>query len=281
MWHFASTPFAGHHASYFQTYTNTLIPREKINSTYWGLRCFNAPFLHRLIYWLKKMNSINMRSKIPHPYESRPEHWPFLRSRFLLFYSAPNRKITCLGNPISYLSSSISIILTLFFPSFWFSNGMYWLLGWAVSYFPFLLIPRTMFNYHYLVPLVFAVMTEASLIDAIFSGKNLEIFKKIYYIIFQKNDIPYVSHISALEKQKDFSKNKKIIKAALVTTISCLSFISYLYFSPWIYGSSCPLCEKNRMFSKRWTNGPPKPIYFFAKDYFSKTKQKYGSIPYS
>ena len=109
------------------------------------------------------------------------------------------------------------------------------IMGWAVSYFPFLRIPRTMFHYHYLVPLMFAVMNLFSLVDVSF-------------------------------------KNKPKCRGYFCTLLIVLDVLCYLFFAPMIYGNPCPNCWSTRIWSKRWVDGPPKVVATYGLAAFNTTK---------
>jgi dolichyl-phosphate-mannose--protein O-mannosyl transferase len=43
--------------------------------------------------------------------------------------------------------------------------GLRWVVGWIVSFVPFFIIPRSMYLYHYLIPLAFGCMAAGAAID--------------------------------------------------------------------------------------------------------------------
>ena len=242
--HFAMTPYAGYHAYYIkQSDYHTLIEPEKINSTYFGNRALNSPLFVRIIQWIVVMNRINMRSNCPHPWSSSPQYWPFLMDKWVSFYTSGSKRIPCFGLPASYWPSTLSIILVPLLILFKCANwkNLLWCLGWGVSYFPFLRIPRTMFHYHYLVPLMFAVMNLFTLIDVSF-------------------------------------KNNPKGRGYVVTLLAILDILCFLYFSPIIYGTPCPDCPYSRTWLKRWTEGPPKYIPTYGLAGYNTTKM-YGVLP--
>ncbi|OHS94392.1 Dolichyl-phosphate-mannose-protein mannosyltransferase [Tritrichomonas foetus] len=245
LWHFASTPYKGYHAHYMNAADiHTVLEREKINTSYWGNRVSDSPLLLRIIRWNIVMNRVNMRSKIPHPWESRPQYWPLLMDKYVLFHHGKeNRRIHCMGLPASYWISTASLILT--FPlllcrrASWQNLLFVW--SWAVSFIPFLGVPRTMFHYHYLLPLMCATLNTAALLHFMF-----------------KDNIKARSFACAL--------------------IALLTFLCYLFFSPWAYGTKCPNCDQTRHWLSRWNRGPPKPVYDFGRQLFNTTK-RYGKLP--
>ena len=244
--HFMITPFIGHHSYYIKKEDqHTLIDPLKINLTYWGNRVSKSPLLNRIIDWNLVMNRINMRSNIPHPWQSSPQYWPFLLDKYVSFYTGPGeRKIPCMGSPAAYWLSSISILLIpialIFKKADW--KNLLLCFSWSVSYFPFLMVPRTMFHYHYLVPLMFAVMNLSILID-------------------------------------NLTKNSFLLRGSLLTLILLLNIFSYLFFWPLIYGTKCNNCWKTRIWLNRWIEGPPKVLEFFGNKLFN-TSKKFSTLPY-
>ena len=241
--HFLVTPYTGYHSEYIiPKHASTLIPFDKINSTYWGRRLIGSGLLERIISWNIVMNRVNMRSDIPHPYESFPKYWPFLLDKYVGFYHSGNRNIYCLGGPATYWFSSIAIILTfvatIFRKADWRNALLVW--GWAVSYFPFVLVPRTMFMYHYLVPLMFAIMNMCVLI----------------YNVFPKG-----------------------VSDSIQMIVLLLSIACYIYFRPIIYGLDCPSCPQTHMWLHQWYKGYDKPVYTEIVNAFNTTEMIYTSIP--
>jgi dolichyl-phosphate-mannose-protein mannosyltransferase len=243
VWHFAATPFSGYHASYIaREDAHTIIDRAMVNVSYWGDRLLDSPLLRRIVTWNHIMNQINMRSKIPHPWESRPQYWPLLLDRYVLFWAKDARRVHCLGLPAVYWFTSAGIALTV--PAFafrragWQNALLLW--SWAVSYLPFLRIPRTMFHYHYLVPLMFAALNLGALIHH--AVKN------------------------------------PVVRGAVASTIIALTVLCFAFFAPWIYAYDCPQCDKTRHWLYAWTHGPPKPVNCFGKELFNTTA-KFVKIP--
>jgi dolichyl-phosphate-mannose-protein mannosyltransferase len=243
-WHFSANPYMGYHGFYIvREDAHTVLERAKINTSYWGNRILDSPLIKRIISWNVVMNRINMRSKIPHPWESRPQFWPFLLDKYVLFWANENRRITCMGLPTSYWSTTIALALTLpatILRRAGWQNALF-LWGWAVSYLPFFRIPRTMFHYHYLVPLMFAGMNLAALLNKAVTDRK--------------------------------------IRAVIAGGIIVLTVVCYQFFSPWIYGFNCPDCDKSRHWFRAWTHGPPKPLNLFGKELFNTTKKMMVTLP--
>ncbi|KAI9303692.1 Dolichyl-phosphate-mannose-protein mannosyltransferase-domain-containing protein [Cunninghamella echinulata] len=120
-----------------------------------------------------------------HPYDSRPEDWPFLR-RGINFWGKENKHIYLLGNPIIYWCSSITVgiyfIIKLTFllldkrgyktdfrglRQFYENSAGFFVIGWFLHYLPFFLMGRQLFLHHYMPALYFSILTFAVGFDLI------------------------------------------------------------------------------------------------------------------
>jgi dolichyl-phosphate-mannose-protein mannosyltransferase len=243
MWHFIANPFAGHNSQYLEPpYSTTIIPNSFGDHAYWGDRLRGSGLLMRIIHWNIVMNTINMRSDMPHPFGSEPIHWPLLQDRcvgFLLMEES--REIYCMGTPFVYWFAFIGIILGVI--GFSIGRGslpialLIW--SWCVSYFPFVWVPRTMFLYHYLVPLMFAVMNLVAVIEK---------WAPVGY------------------------------KAGVCVSVTLMCFGCFVFFAPWAYGIRCPDCKSTRLWTERWLHGPPKVVSLYGIEMFNTT-EKHRPLP--
>lgn len=203
-----------------KVYRDTLL----LNTSYGGLRN-SGPYLLSKIFNLNLvMHLSNMRISKPHPYESSPLYWPLLKDKWIVFWSKKdNNLVLCLGNPVVFWITTLFIILVPFAQvmNHIDSRNIFLFLGWALSYFPFFLIPRSLYLYHYIIPMIFAVMNMAAFIDTYFS-------KKIR---------PYI---------------QLILMASIV--------ISFIYYSSAVYGYECNNFMSKYFILKEWENGQEKPV---------------------
>jgi len=109
-----------------------------------------------------------------HPNGSPWWAWPGMW-RPIYYYAGPNSAIYLLGNPVVWWGTSLGMLCVLWStvrdaPGQWFGAGrppgqpmirLLPLLGFLVSYLPYLAIPRVMFLYHYLPSLMFAICAVA------------------------------------------------------------------------------------------------------------------------
>jgi dolichyl-phosphate-mannose-protein mannosyltransferase len=237
MWHFIANPYDGHNSEYLdREFAATIIAKKTEQFAYWGDRLRGSGLLTRIIYWNQVMNRINMRSDIPHPYESMPIHWPLFTDRWVGFMAAEGgREIFCMGTPFVYWFAFIGLCFGClgFFVRKSDHVNLLLIWGWAVSYFPFVLVPRTMFLYHYLVPLMFGVMN----------------------LVAVAQQWPPDGY-----------------KAGAILSITFLCFLCYLFFAPWGYGIRCPDCRSTRLWTERWMHGPPKVVSLYGIEVFNTTE---------
>jgi dolichyl-phosphate-mannose-protein mannosyltransferase len=243
VWHFVANPFDGHNSEYLEPkFASTIIPKTMEGYAYWGDRLRGSTLLSRIIHWNKVMNRVNMLSDIPHPFESMPIHWPLCMDQWVGFLSIEGgREIYCMGTPFVYWFVFAGICAGLL--GFFFKKSdrvnvlLIW--GWAVSYFPFVLVPRTMFLYHYLLPLMFGVMNLVAVIE-------------------RCAPVGYKAG------------------ACIIVTIMC--FVCFLFFAPWGYGIRCPDCRGTRLWTDRWIHGPPKVVNLYGHEMFN-TSEKIRGLP--
>ena len=107
------------------------------------------------------MHNVNMKNRKFHPYQSHPFSWPLFTGIWVRMWDDGDdgREINCLGN--------VFVLLPVFFLQFGcvFVKKHIFLVGWAFSYFPFVLIPRSMFFYHYQIPLLFGLLSSAFVLE--------------------------------------------------------------------------------------------------------------------
>ena len=165
------------------------------------------------------MHNGNMKITTPHPSQSKPLNWPLLRDRWVNFYHTESVKIVCMGSPFVYWPSTASVLISSLLLLFrkLDQRHSFLLVGWIFSFFPFLLIPRSMYLYHYIIPLIFAVMLMVTMIETFFP-------KKISFF--------------------------------LLISLILVAGYGYYYFSPLVYGFYCPDCLKTKVWDERWLNGP-------------------------
>ena len=194
------------------------------NTSYKGKRVLGPSLLERIVYLNYIMHKGNMRITKPHPYQSLPIHWPLLRDKWVLFWShETGSMVICMGSPLVYWISTVGIAVSTVVMFVHQSDLWFFVVGWACCYWPFILIPWSMFLYHYLLPLIFAVMNLSALIERLSSES---------------------------------------LCSSLNTSMVLISLLSYCFLYPLLYGTSGDQSMLIRQWSvaTRWREGPPKHV---------------------
>ena len=168
--HFALLPFHGQGSAYLrEDMRQQLIDTSLVGHELWGARVAGKSLVVRSIVLSIVMHTGNMHITQFHPSQSRPINWPLLTGIRVGFFSlGGKRDVSCMGNVFSYYFAFLGVILILFgFKNPRWMMAMRFTIGWAVSYFPFFLIPRSMYLYHYLIPLMFAIMNLVAIIERV------------------------------------------------------------------------------------------------------------------
>ncbi|KAK8836895.1 hypothetical protein M9Y10_037421 [Tritrichomonas musculus] len=143
-----------------------LIDNHHLSGELWGWRAsFPSTYL-RVVALAVDMHAGNMGIKAFHPYQSRPQNWPLLTGNFVAFWSRFGTEVDCIGNVFVYYPAFFALLFVLFaFKKEKFHIAIRFVIGWSVSFFPFYLIPRSLYLYHYLIPLIFGCMSTGAAID--------------------------------------------------------------------------------------------------------------------
>ncbi|OHT08680.1 Dolichyl-phosphate-mannose-protein mannosyltransferase [Tritrichomonas foetus] len=165
--HFALLPYTGQGTGYLnEEMKKQLVDTNLIGHQIWGVRVSGHSLIWRSVMLSVIMHTGNMHITQFHPYQSRPIAWPLLNDIRVAFFLNGNQEVACMGNVFSYYLAFFGVWAVLFG-----KNHKKWLIslrftiGWAVSYFPFFLIPRSMYLYHYLIPLMFGCLSFGACID--------------------------------------------------------------------------------------------------------------------
>jgi dolichyl-phosphate-mannose--protein O-mannosyl transferase len=166
--HFALLPFNGQGTGYLSSeMQHQLVEKTDIGHQLWGLRVSGSTLIWRAIKLTIIMHTGNMQITQWHPFQSRPIGWPLLTDiRVGFWFGNGKQEIACMGNVFSYYFAFVGVCSLVFaFRSERWLLAMRFVVGWAVSYFPFYLIPRTMYLYHYLIPLMIGCLAFGASVD--------------------------------------------------------------------------------------------------------------------
>jgi dolichyl-phosphate-mannose--protein O-mannosyl transferase len=165
--HFIVLPYGGHGYGYLpQNMKNQLLQNSAGANGIWAKRIRKPGLLYRTlkISWI--MHSGNMGIRKFHGSQSRPFNWPLLTGMDVGFWGANGQEVKCHGNVFSYYFALLGVVLVACnFRSPRYLQALLFVVGWAFCYFPLYLIPRTLYLYHYLIPLMIGCMAAGAALD--------------------------------------------------------------------------------------------------------------------
>jgi dolichyl-phosphate-mannose--protein O-mannosyl transferase len=165
--HFVLLPYGGPGYGYLTEDMKAQLLRNNagINGI-WGRRVSGRGLLYRTLKMSWLMHSGNMQIRQFHGSQSQPHNWPLLTGMDVGFWGAGGQEVKCHGNVFSYYFALIGVVAVLIpFKRENFFTRIQFTIGWAACYFPFYLIPRTMYLYHYLIPLMLGCMSAGVALD--------------------------------------------------------------------------------------------------------------------
>lgn len=126
---------------------------------------------------IKEMHRQNQNLiNVPHSASSRWHQWPFHKFKAIAYYANHQQTLILHPNPFSWTVAAygpilcvIVFLVALIFNNICILQILIWPAGYYASFLPFALIKRTTFVYHYLIPLIFGIMSFAVSIEVIFS----------------------------------------------------------------------------------------------------------------
>jgi len=149
---------------------------------------------------------------LTHPYSSKWFTWPVMARPVSYLYSPLSnnfvQNVTLVGNPFVWWLSSLGILVFAILilnnkvsclrnkKSPAFPGGGIILLGYIISYLPFMSISRCLFLYHYLTAIIFAIIGTALLLDKFILPQDREIPSPIPSIITFIAGLPVIAIIS-------------------------------------------------------------------------------------
>ena len=171
--HFILLPYTGPGTGYLMDEMKQQLIQNDASSL-WGRRIAGPGLLFRSIWITLDMHRGNMGIQEFHDSMSFPSQWPVLHGVMTYFWGADGKEIRCLGNVFSYYLALLGVVcIPLGFNKgkrFW-SASMFFV-GYCVCYFPFYLIPRVMYQYHYCIPLILGCMCFGVCLDLFCSKRQ-------------------------------------------------------------------------------------------------------------
>ncbi|OHT08990.1 Dolichyl-phosphate-mannose-protein mannosyltransferase [Tritrichomonas foetus] len=171
--HFIVLPLSGQGKGYLpENMKAQLIPLSAPNVSIMGRRIQKPGLLYRSLKLTWIMHSGNMGIRNFHGSQSRPHNWPFLTGIDVGFWGGYGQEIKCHGNVFSYYFAFLGVVLCAFpYKHELYMKGIRFTIGWMMCYFPFYLIPRTMYLYHYLIPLMIGCCAYGAILEMILPKK--------------------------------------------------------------------------------------------------------------
>lgn len=146
----------------------------------------------------KVMLSANYGLKAEHPYASPWWSWPIMERSVFYWEGLPagglTRFIYFLGNPLVWWGSTALLLTAVTLASVWFGQRAVappvkkppvrlWVpaAGFLIAIGPMIRIPRALFLYHYLTPLLFALMIGLGWLDILILRQMTAISRRVYF----------------------------------------------------------------------------------------------------
>jgi dolichyl-phosphate-mannose--protein O-mannosyl transferase len=132
-------------------------------------------------YYYQMLHQTNMQINGTHPSGSKWHEWPFLTGHNVAFWGSSGRRITAVGNPmlwipLAYFIIGFSVVVVPYLAVLGrlteeLVDVIGFVFGYWASLLPFALVPRTLHLYHYLIPLIFLVLSFTSCVEALLTPK--------------------------------------------------------------------------------------------------------------
>jgi dolichyl-phosphate-mannose--protein O-mannosyl transferase len=164
--HLILLPLAGPGLGYLPQSMKAQLVSNNCGAGLWGVRIAGMSLTDRVVALTRDMHHGNMGITQFHDSMSFPSQWPLMTGISTYFWGRDGCEIRCIGNLFSYVFAFAGVVGTLLAvkrPQFW--DGVVLSLGWSCCYFPFYLIPRVMYSYHYCIPLLIGCMAFGAAID--------------------------------------------------------------------------------------------------------------------
>jgi dolichyl-phosphate-mannose--protein O-mannosyl transferase len=164
---------------------STLIPKT---SKDFSPRTRGMSLFRRIMSLIVIMHKTNMGITEAHSASSKWWQWPLVKMPGITYFSN-QMSLVLHPNPFVWYPAVIGPILCLvasvigyFIGYLPWTNLAIWAAGYLASLLPFALIPRVIFVYHYLVPLIFGVFAFATALDVLLA--RFPVAKNCFFVIW-------------------------------------------------------------------------------------------------
>ncbi|EAY04373.1 Dolichyl-phosphate-mannose-protein mannosyltransferase, putative [Trichomonas vaginalis G3] len=220
--HFQVIPYGTSDTRDYEWLLYGLVDRKRGNETNMMRWVRRPPLLNRIFSSIATAYISNGINFEPHHCMTRPQDWPLLRDKWIVYYSGWGEpSLYCCGNYFVYIMTFCGVVLSML--CFWskkkFPLAMRFIVGYWASYLPFYGVPRTMFLYHYHIPLMFAACCVGCSLDLLFEKRR---FWKGFFSI----------------------------------CIIFTAFVGYMILNPFVYGRKHANRDW-RLLNRNWRDGKP------------------------
>jgi dolichyl-phosphate-mannose--protein O-mannosyl transferase len=204
-------------------FRQTLIKKNRPNQN-WRVRTQGQSLIRNILSLNYYMHIHNMRISGAHPYGSRWFTWPFLTGKWVLFWTEGGSHVMCQGQVVNVYCGTLSVIVCALLPAVFFWTSREFREDWArisafplaycASLFPFALMQRQIFFYHYIIPNIFGMLT-------------------------------WVAGVDVLMKKAEYIKGMALAYSQIGTALA------FFFWSVWTYGIKMEDFDI-RLWNKRW-----------------------------
>ena len=154
------------------SFKGTIYERGSQQAKDLSYRVANVSLTKRVFDLILHMHRMNMGMTQKHSAQSNWYDWPFCRMKSIPYYTKDGMSLVLTPNPFVWFPAAIGAFLSFLFAIFNFIKGnsslfqsCIWAVGYFSSWLPFALIKRSVYVYHYLIPLMFGVLCFCTLTD--------------------------------------------------------------------------------------------------------------------
>jgi dolichyl-phosphate-mannose--protein O-mannosyl transferase len=153
-----------------------------------GPRTHGMPLLQRVIELIKIMHTTHMDMTSPHEASSQWWEWPLMLMQSVIYFGE-RYSVVLHPNPFVWYPAVIGpfIAAVLGVIGYFVGNSdltalVIWPVGYLSSLLPFALVPRVIFVYHYLVPLIFGIFGFASCMELLML--NVPVARICFFVLW-------------------------------------------------------------------------------------------------
>lgn len=122
-----------------------------------------------IVELIRQMLRSNFAISVQHSYSSKWWQWPLMIGKATYLWVDGDSRLWCIGSPAVWLSGTVGLIVFVFLVvTYRRVRASFWIVfGWIISYIPFSVVARVMWNYHYFIPLLYSLLGAAVAADTL------------------------------------------------------------------------------------------------------------------